>query len=118
MSIETDPFAVRAEAMLSRVFGGMHHVYSLKKGPFNCCVLYWTCVHRGDLATFDSDILTRLVLGAHEYRLRVELTNGGPRRIKVIVSDRKLRIGDYFSRHPTIEEALRNWNRESPGDPS
>lgn len=98
------PFEQRAEAMLARVFRGLHHVNSLKKKPG-----VWTCLHQGDFSSFDYDFLTRLVFGAHEYCLRVSISNGGPYRSKIIVTPRT-REGDMPTRHPTIEQALAKWN--------
>lgn len=93
--------------MLSRVFGGMHHVYSLKKQgaphPF------WTCIHYGSLATYDSNLLTRLVLGAHGYCLRVDISPGGPNRLKIWLHPRKGREGNMYERHPDIQTAIDQW---------
>lgn len=105
MSEELEPFEVRAEKLLSRVFRGMHHVWSLKKTG-----TYWTCIHNGSLSTFDFDQLTRLVLGAHEYCCRIDISNGGPRSLKIVVCDRK-REGDFTDRHPTLEQAVERWNK-------
>lgn len=98
------PFEERAEALLSSVFGGMHHVHGLKKEHRT-----WTCLHSGGASTFDLSILTRLVFAAHEYCIRVEVNNGGPGQIKIYLSERTGRDGDAYSRHPDIDEALGNW---------
>lgn len=104
------PFEERAEALLSRVFGGMHHVHSLKKQPAPNA--YWTCIHSGDLATYDCDHLTMLILGAHEYMLRVSITNGGPRALKIWVFPRHGRDGCTMSRrHPDIQTAIATWGK-------
>ncbi len=100
------PVAERIQAVLASTFGGMHHVFSLKKinegGPRE----YWTMIHSGDLSTFDFDTLTRLVLWAHEFGVRVSLSNGGPRAIKIMLHARAKRDGSMFDRHPTIEQAI------------
>lgn len=103
------PFEERAEALLSRVFGGMHHVYSLKKfpGPSNA---HWTCIHHGPISTFDFDQMTRLVFAAHELCLRVQVSNGGPHALKIWVHERTGRDGHGYERHPDITEALGMWN--------
>ena len=41
-----------------------------------------------DLATYDSNLLTRLVLLAHDMRCRVSINSGGPRRVKIMVHPR------------------------------
>lgn len=97
------PFKQRAKEMLCRVYGGLHHVRRLQDEG-----RYITCLHGCDLATFDFDHMTRLVLGAHEYCVRVSVTNGGPNRLKIWVWDRK-REGRMSERHPTIEQAMAKW---------
>lgn len=98
------PFEARAEEMLNRVYRGIYHIHKLHKEPG-----MWWFQHYGDLATFDHDILTRLVLGAHEYCIRVFIKNGGPRCLKVTLHPRKCREGDVYERHPTIEQAITRW---------
>jgi hypothetical protein len=100
---ELEPFEVRAEKMLDRVFRGIYHVSSLKKEK-----RHWTCI-TNHISTFDFDEMTRLVLGAHEYCLRVDIGNGGPHRLKVFISPRE-REGLVYDRHPTIEQAIQKWN--------
>lgn len=101
------PFEERAKAMLSRVFGGLHHVSSLKVSSREV-----TCIHHGDLATYDWDQLTRLVLAAHEYCLRVCIRQGGVGSVKVVVHPRINRDGCPMSeRHPTLEQAIERYNR-------
>lgn len=104
---DQEPFEVRAEKLLSRVFRGMHHVSSLKKTP-----TYWTCSECGDMSTYDFDTLTRLVLAAHEYCCRVEIKQGGPQRLKIIVSPRIPKTDEtmIYECHPTIEQAIEKWN--------
>ncbi len=100
------PFAERTERMLSRVFGGLHHITSLKKSRFE-----WSCLCYGDLSTYDWDLLTRLVLGAHEYCLRVSVCQGGPRSVKVLIHPRINRDGCPMSeRHPSIHQAIERWD--------
>lgn len=112
MTIPTEttlaPFEERAEQLLSRVFCGMHHIHSLKKFP-NGLYSRWTCIHHGDAATQDFDLMTRLVFAAHEYCCRVTLSNGGPRSMKVTISNRD-RSDSYTDGHQTIEQALEKWN--------
>lgn len=103
-------FAVRAEALLRHVFCGMHHVYSLKKEAG-----HWTCIHNGELSSYDNNYLTRLVFAAHFYCLRVWISQGGPRSLKIHVGRRYCRTGDMGTNHPSIETALRWWNQPKPG---
>ena len=107
--MSTDPmplpsFSERAEAVLAGTFGGMHHVYSLKK--FEGINAHWTMIHSGDFSTFDFDHMTRFVLLCHKHCVRGSITNGGPRALKLMVSERKGREGSWATRHPTIEQAI------------
>lgn len=105
----TASFEERAEALLSCVFGGMHHVFGLKKFP--APHPYWTCSQYGSLATYDFNHLTRLVFAAHEYCCRVEIAQGGPGRLKILIHPRVSRTGDSaWEKHPDISEALERWN--------
>lgn len=69
--------------------------------PFRLCEI---SVPAG-IATFDGDVLTCLVIGAHQFCVRVEIAGGGPRKVKLYFHDRQ-REGRLFDRHPTMEQAL------------
>lgn len=90
--------------LLCRVFRGKHHapkrVYAHGHGIL-CSV-----DPRDGMSTFDSDLLTRLVVFAHDTCIRVELASSGPRMIGIILHQRHQRDGSMFYRHPTIEEAI------------
>lgn len=104
--IIAQPFEWRAEQILSRAFGGMHHVHGLKKEP-RC----WTVNHYGDLSTFDYNALTLLVLGAHHYCCRLSIKNSGPGMVKLILWPRSTRNrSEWDKAHPTIEEAIARYN--------
>lgn len=57
------------------------------------------------LSTYDSDTLTRLVLGAHEVACRVSIETCNPQRLRVRLWFRG-REGGFGERHPTIEGAV------------
>lgn len=102
---ETSTPEERFEAVLSYTFKGMHRVGNIKKTPGEH-PMWETCCY--SIATWDFDQLTRLVLAAHHYCVRVELENGGPRRVKIILHARK-REGSIYERHPTIQQAIENF---------
>lgn len=73
-----------------------------------------------ELATYDTDGLTRLVLAAHDLRCRVSVEAVAPRVLQVCVWTRRDRTGkDYWGRHPQMEDALSAWreHHEKPEDP-
>ncbi len=61
------------------------------------------------LATFDTNRLTRLVIGAHDEMIRVEITPKAFRYLEVAMWPRKSREGSLFERHPTIEQAVESY---------
>lgn len=63
------------------------------------------------LATFDTDKLTRLVIGAHDMGVRVEIEPCNMQRLKIRMWTRKSREGRLWERHPTMEEAVRTFRR-------
>ncbi len=64
-----------------------------------------------NLATYDSDALTRLVFAAHDRCCRVSIVPCNPARLTIQVHPRK-RDGDGLSdRHPTIADAEAKYRR-------
>lgn len=63
--------------------------------------------HYGDLSTFDFDKLTRLVLLAHRDAVRIEITNSGPRMVRIIAHRRKHDAAACMSqRHPSLDDLI------------
>ncbi len=106
------PQEVRMERVLSVAFRGIHHCPRLKKEYRNL----WT-VTVSPISTWDFDQLTRLVIAAHHYGVRVEIEPGGPRRIKLVLTPRSSRDGCFSKRHPTIQQAIAALNLEGRNDP-
>lgn len=95
------PFEMRVEGLIEMVFRGKHHLQKCEQKA-----THFELVPYGSLATYDDDRLTLLVLAAHKYGVRAEVTNHGMRGVKVLVHARKARTGRLYERHPTIEEVL------------
>lgn len=68
-----------------------------------------------ELATFDSDGLTRLVVGAHDRCYRVSVEACAPRTLRVSIWPRDGREGPMHKRHPTMEDAVRKARIPSHG---
>ena len=64
-----------------------------------------------ELATWDRDALTQLVIACHKRCIRAEISNGGPRRLKVTLSARERTDPGMpiMHCHPTIEQAIRRF---------
>lgn len=99
----------RCFRVLDIAFRGIHHV----DGWWNRRAL-WGGVEistRQDLSTFDFDLLTRLVVAAHDEAVRVSVSPSGPGMVKIMLWPRQ-REGDFSKRHPTMEQAIegvRKW---------
>jgi len=95
--------------LLCRVFRGKHHapqrIYACGSG-IRCSVYA-----EARLATFDGDLLTRLVVMAHDSCIRVVLASSGPRMVGIILHKRESREGSISDRHPTIWEAIDTINK-------
>lgn len=57
----------------------------------------------GEFATTDSNLLTRVVVLAHDRAIRATLTGGGPYALTLKLWKRT-RDGDFFESHPTLED--------------
>jgi len=62
------------------------------------------CMH-GDLSTWDWNQLTNLVLYAHAYRVRVELSGAAPSYLQVCLHAREA-TGSTTERHPGLVELV------------
>ena len=85
------------------LYRGKHHLPSAMRDEGNGC---WSVSHYGDLASFDYDDLTRLVLLAHDRCVRVWVRAGQPRHVRIWIAARYRGTGSMTSDHPTIEDAI------------
>ena len=103
----TPEIEARCERVLSIAFRGAHHIDGWRRRKYLYAgVEVSTCQ---GLATFDFDLLTRLVIAAHDEAVRVSIVPSGPRLLKIQLWPRT-RVGSMAKRHPTIEEAI-EWMR-------
>lgn len=103
---ELEPFEVRANRVLATAFGGLHHVPRIvKHDQGHERYEMWEVNTWDDLSTWDFNILTVLVIMAHDQCVRLSICHSGPRMVKIRMWPRK-RHGGITERHPTIEEAI------------
>jgi hypothetical protein len=97
-----------AEKFFAEFYFGSHHIPGMKVHEFG----YGFMVKhdRGDLATYDFNHLTRLVLMAHRDCYRVSIENHGSRAMKIAICKRQ-REGGMCDRHPTIEQAIEQFHK-------
>jgi hypothetical protein len=96
-----------AEKFFSEFYRGSHHIpgHEVHEHGYG-----WMVKHdRGDLATFDFNELTRLVLMAHRDCYRASIENHGVRAFKIAIWKRQ-REGGMCDRHPTIDQAIETFN--------
>lgn len=113
MNTEEEKYLTQDEAtkFFSQFYRGEHHIPGYKVHEFG---KGWMVKHdQGDLATFDFNGLTRLVLMAHHYCYRVSVNNHGPRTMKICIWKRQ-REGSVSHRHPTIEQAIEDFKSQIP----
>jgi len=97
-----------AETFFSEIYYGSHHIPSNIK-QFGSG---WAINHYGDIATHDFNQLTRMVFLAHDMCYRLQIQQGAPGGVKIIVWKRGVRTGDISDRHPTVEQALAIWREK------
>ncbi len=94
----------RCAWVLVRAYRGAHHVPRVRVGQRHLEINHLEINHCGDLSTADGDLLTRLVVLAHDAAVRVEVTASGPYRVKVMLHARR-RTNCNMTNHSTLEEA-------------
>ena len=102
------PTIEEATEFFSEIYHGAHHIPSDIK-PFGSG---WSINHRGDIATHDFDMLTRMVFLAHDMCYRLQVQQGAPGSVKIVVWKRSARAGDISYRHPTLEQAVAKWREK------
>lgn len=91
---------------LSRLFNGFHHVTApIREFGRGVCIN----TRYGNLSTFDYDYLTKAVIMAHNWCIRLEIMGSGPGLIKLALWKRESREGRIHERHPTIKEAAEKY---------
>lgn len=96
------PDQLRCWDCLSSVVGGDHHL-----GPVEACGFGIRARLHGEAATFDGDLMTRLVLAAHRDAVRISIQSSGPHRIGVEAHPRRHGEGNQFERHPSLVDLVR-----------
>ena len=95
--------ADEALAFFAIIFRGEHHIPN-KIEEFG---VGWSVVGNFSLATYDGDLLTRLVLCAHKHAYRVEVQRADKGRMRIAIWKRQ-RTGSMYQRHPTISAVIKS----------
>jgi len=105
---ELSPFGECVADLLGKLYLGIYHIdREVLKADFSHSKHITVTVSdgRGSFATFDSDLLTRLVVLAHEMNIRASVRAAAPGylRLEFMHVDR---TGFFADRHPTLAESL------------
>lgn len=85
----------RINIVVNHAFDGWHHVHGRKQiGTGVSFNVY------ADLATFDFNGLTKLVISAHVVRVRAEVAQSGPRMLKIFLNCREDLPDQWDKHHP------------------
>lgn len=97
----TLPFAEKIELFIDYVFGGLHHTHLVELKEVCYYIKFWD-----NLATWDGNKLTKIVVAAHDLGLRVDAEPSGMRGMRLMIHNRASREGREMERHPTLEQHL------------
>lgn len=91
-----------ATAFFAKFYGGEHHIPGFKPERHG---FGWMVKHdRGDLATFDFNQLTKLVVLGHDQCIRVSVEGLRKNAVIIAIWKRQGREGGMSLRHPTLED--------------
>ncbi len=105
------PVITKEEAIdfFSEFYFGAHHIPG--DSPKTVGNHGWAVMHNlGELATFDYNGLTRLVLMAHDKCIRVSISPVRNGIMKIMIHRRSREDKSIFGGHPTIEQAIEFYN--------
>jgi hypothetical protein len=109
-------FQSKVADILGMVGGGIYNAPMChEKVEWNYGLAGVSCTWAQDLATFDFDQLTRLVLLCHEARIRCCIDPAGPRLLRLSFWQRAS-AGSLATRHPSIDEAVTAFRGYLPED--
>jgi hypothetical protein len=106
------PFRERALNVIEVAYGGKHHVWSLKWNDPRWTTIGCTFLVGDMMSTYDFAQLTQLVVSCHDQCVRGEIRNGGPGRLRVILTPRERKHSSPdMCAHPTLEQHVEQIRR-------
>lgn len=102
---EMSPLGVAVADLLGDVWEGIYHLNSsgLQKADWSNKDTVSVTL-RVELATIDSELLTRLVVLCHDRMLRLNIQGVGPGYLRFRFHQREKRSGRMYERYPTLED--------------
>jgi hypothetical protein len=114
LKVSLNPFQAKVADILGMVGSGLYNA-PINPEKIQLFEKYFVVTWRGQLATWDFDQLTRLVLLCHVARIRCCIEGCGPNMIRFYFSPR-VDTGDIAVRHPDISEMLDRFREYLPRD--
>lgn len=103
---ELSPLGEKVADLLGDLFQGIYHIDGeVLKADFSDVHQVRVCVRDNDFATYDGDLLTRLVFFCHEKNIRVSIKGAAHRYLWLDFCNVDRR-GFFAERHPTIAESM------------
>ena len=99
------PFAEKIELFIDYVFGGRHHTQAVVDNGGHYIIKFYQ-----DLSTWDANVLTAIVVAAHDLGLRVDVQPNGTRALRLMIHNRTQRES-VMKGHPTLEQHLEKIGR-------
>lgn len=106
-NLSISPLGEKVADLLDAVWQGIYHLPHsvLRRVSWEDDHCITIVVPDHGLATYDFDLLTRLVVLCHDAAIRMELSSANPRNVRLTFHQR-VREGRMSQRHPTIEQAV------------
>lgn len=104
----------RTAVLLQRVFRGLHHLNSTSLAKVDWSGWCVEFVYDTELATVDRDILTKLVVIAHQMQLRVAVEGAAYRYMRLTFHLRTKRDGSIMERCPRITDVVAKYTADFP----
>jgi len=92
----------RLNVVVNHAFDGWHHVYGKKQNGTGVSFNVY-----GDLATFDFNGLTKLVIACHVVQVRAEVAQSGPRMLKIYLHCRTDSPEETDRHHPDANDLVK-----------
>lgn len=109
---EISEFGCRVADLLGDLFCGIYHLdrKSIERAEWDNKERIVVPIGWKDWSTYDWPRLTRLVFLAHHCAIRLEFIPTKIHYVRLVFS-RRARVGRGFDRHPTLAEAVDEFNR-------
>jgi hypothetical protein len=101
------PIGRQVADILGQVFRGIYHIdKDIRRADLTKDYVAMTISASRDFSTFDTSLLTELVVLCHDACIRLEIQTAGPRYFRLLFHQRK-REGQMYERMPTMEEHIK-----------